>query len=91
MKQPSAPHSDTSVSKPLKPAGPPTDHAPWVLREIADTTWRMTVPVVLFVFLGIFADINLRSTPWLTLLGMVVGFYFANVLVRQQIKRSEEN
>ncbi|HSH18051.1 MAG TPA: AtpZ/AtpI family protein [Candidatus Saccharimonadales bacterium] len=60
-------------------------------REIADTTWRMTVPVVIFTFIGIFFDLRLGSAPWLTFLGVVVGFYFAIVLIKQQIKRSEEN
>jgi F0F1-type ATP synthase assembly protein I len=63
----------------------------WVLREIADTTWRMTIPVVIFTFIGIFIDLQIGSSPWITFLGVIVGFYFAIVLVKQQIKRSEEN
>jgi Putative F0F1-ATPase subunit Ca2+/Mg2+ transporter len=84
----------TPVAKPTtsdedgSPAQPPKLR---VGREIAETTWRMAVPVVLFAFIGIFADIKFGSAPWLTLLGVVIGFYFAVVLIKQQIKRSEEN
>ena len=59
-------------------------------REIADTTWRMTVPVVIFAFIGIFIDIKLSSEPWATLLGVVVGFYFAYVLIKRQINTSKD-
>lgn len=50
-----------------------------------DTAWRMTVPVVLFAGLGIFIDRSLGSKPWVTLLGMVIGFIFAGILVKRQI------
>jgi predicted secreted protein len=59
-------------------------------REIVDTTWRMTVPVVIFTFIGIFTDLRLDTTPWVTFLGVIVGFYFAVILIKQQIKRSED-
>lgn len=62
----------------------------WVIREIADTTWRMTVPVVIFTFIGIFCDIKFHTKPWLTFLGVVIGFYFAIVLIKQQINRSQD-
>ncbi len=69
-------------------SAPPKLH---VGREIADTTWRMTVPVVIFTFVGIFVDLKLDTTPWITFLGVIVGFYFAVVLIKQQIKRSEDS
>lgn len=60
-------------------------------REIADTTWRMTVPVVIFVFLGIFLDLRLGTKPWITFLGVIVGFYFAVVLIKKQLERSKDS
>jgi F0F1-type ATP synthase assembly protein I len=60
-------------------------------RELLDTTWRMTVPVVIFASLGIFLDITVGSKPWLTLLGSVIGFYFAIQLVKQQIARGDNS
>jgi F0F1-type ATP synthase assembly protein I len=56
-------------------------------RELLDTTWRMTVPVVLFAGLGIAADRVFDSKPWATLLGTLIGFGFASLLVKRQINR----
>ena len=56
-------------------------------RELADTTWRIAVPVVLFAGLGIFLDRSLESKPWLTLIGTILGFICAGVLVKRQIDR----
>ena len=56
-------------------------------RELADTTWRMTLPVVLFAGLGIAGDKAWSLKPWLTLAGMAVGFVFAGLLVKRQLNR----
>lgn len=67
-----------------------TNEAPGKLnvgRELADTTWRMAVPVVLFAGLGIIADRSLATKPWLTLLGTIIGFAGASVLIRYQLRR----
>jgi len=50
-----------------------------------DTTWRIATPVVLWTFLGIFADRHLGTKPWLTLLCVVIGFVFAVLLVKRQL------
>ena len=59
-------------------------------RELLDTTWRMTVPVVIFAGIGIFADITLGSKPWITMLGTIIGFYFAIQLVKRQIAQGSQ-
>lgn len=79
--------TETTSDKGGKPATP---SQLWVVREIADTTWRMTIPVVIFTFIGIFIDLRADTSPWLTFAGVIIGFYFAVVLVRKQIKRSED-
>lgn len=56
-----------------------------VALDFLDTTWRIAVPVVLFAGLGMFADIKLGSKPWLTLLGLVIGFIAAGLLIREQL------
>jgi hypothetical protein len=56
-------------------------------RELTDTTWRMAVPVVLFAGLGIVIDRSLGSKPWVTLLGVIVGFVCAGYLVKRQLGR----
>ncbi len=58
-------------------------------RELLDTTWRMTVPVVIFAGIGIAIDIALGSKPWVTMLGTAIGFYFAILLVKRQISRGD--
>ena len=58
-------------------------------REFLDTTWRIAVPVILFAAIGIFADKHLGTKPWLTLLGVLIGFTLACLLVRRQLLASE--
>lgn len=55
--------------------------------ELADTAWRITIPVVLFACLGIVIDRTTGSRPWMTLLGMVIGFFAAAYLIKQQLQR----
>lgn len=81
----------TSVMKP-KPAPGSDKNAPvspatvrTLLLTMADTTWRIFVPATLFVGLGLWGDVSFGSKPWLTLLGVVIGFAAAGLLVRKQI------
>lgn len=53
--------------------------------DFLDTAWRIAVPVALLAVAGIFADKALGSAPWLTLLGMVLGFATSALLVKKQI------
>ncbi len=57
-----------------------------VLSTIADTTWRILVPAVLCVGLGMWVDLRLTSKPWLTIAGLVAGLVLGAQLVRMQIK-----
>jgi uncharacterized protein YneF (UPF0154 family) len=54
-------------------------------RELLDTTWRVTLPVILFAVVGIFIDRAAGTKPWLTLLGAVFGFYIAALLIKRQL------
>ena len=56
-------------------------------RELADTTWRIAVPVILFAGAGIYIDRTWGTKPWLTLAGTVVGFIIAGLLVKRQLAR----
>jgi F0F1-type ATP synthase assembly protein I len=68
---------------------PPIAHASFTAGDIAlqflDTTWRIAVPVVIGALLGIFADRALATKPWLTLLGTILGFVGAALLVKRQL------
>lgn len=66
-----------------------TKQEPFLLGTIAfdllDTAWRMIVPVIILAGGGIFLDKKLNTAPWLTLLGVVVGFVFAALLIKKQL------
>ena len=53
--------------------------------QFLDTTWRIAVPVVLFVVAGIFGDRSFGTKPWLTLVGTAIGFTIAGFLVKREI------
>lgn len=57
-----------------------------VVGDLFDTTWRIAVPVVLFAVLGIMADRQFESKPWLTLLSTVIGFVMAALLIKRQLE-----
>lgn len=54
---------------------------------IADTTWRMFVPSVGFTLLGVWADAEWNTKPWLMAVGIVIGAVSAYLLVSRQIAR----
>lgn len=62
-----------------------------LLLDFADTTWRIAVPVVIFTMLGIFIDKRFETKPWATLLGSLIGFGFAALLVKRQLDASKED
>lgn len=57
-----------------------------IFASLADTTWRVAVPTVLFSGLGIVADKKLHTMPLWTLIGLVVGLAAAGALVWHQIQ-----
>jgi hypothetical protein len=58
-----------------------------LLSDIADTTWRMFVPTLGGTGLGLWADSSLHTTPWLGVLGLVLGIVITAALMRQQFKK----
>lgn len=61
-----------------------------VLLTIADTTWRMFIPSVGFMLFGIFLDQKFNTTPWIMMVCVLIGFWFACILVKKQLKRIEK-
>lgn len=57
---------------------------------IADTTWRLFVPLVGSTILGLLADKQLGTKPWVMIIAMVVGAIAAFLLVRIQIKKVKQ-
>ena len=44
-----------------------------ILATIGDTTWRMFVPSVGFTLLGVWADVQLDTKPWLMVVKIVAS------------------
>lgn len=61
-----------------------------VMIELVDTTWRMAVPVVILAGIGLVIDKAIGTAPLVTLLGTAIGFYFAALLVRRQLRRGRK-
>lgn len=53
---------------------------------LLDTFWRIAVPVLIFAGIGIVLDRRFHSGPWLSLLGTVIGFVFAGLLIKQELE-----
>lgn len=76
--------SSAKIQTPRTPGGKNLDT--WgVVLQLADTTWRIVVPVLIGAGAGLAVDRRLSQGPWLTLAGMAVGFVFAGLLVKKQV------
>ena len=56
-----------------------------LLGTIGDTTWRMFVPVIGMLMLGVWVDTTYATLPWATILLTVMGIAIATELVRRQL------
>jgi F0F1-type ATP synthase assembly protein I len=77
-----------------KPASTRDEHeqtsaAVVVFGTVADTTWRLFVPVVVGCVLGVIADRVWSVKPFATLSGIIIGVIVAVLLVRQQLKNKD--
>jgi F0F1-type ATP synthase assembly protein I len=59
-----------------------------VFGDIADTTWRLFVPIVGLLLVGRYADVRWDTKPWLMLVGALVGSVLAGLLIKNQLRRS---
>lgn len=64
-----------------------TDTFKVILGTIGDTTWRMFVPAIGLTLLGVWLDMLLDTKPWLMVSGIVLGAFFAVLLVKVQFDR----
>lgn len=58
-----------------------------LLTTMADTTWRLFVPSVGFTIWGLVLDKQFDTTPWLMILGIILGSTIAILLVTAQVKK----
>lgn len=73
-----------------KPVPPDQSTVILLLSTIGDTTWRMFVPTIGLTVLGLLADKQLHTTPWIMVVGMITGAYLAYALVQRQIKKVKQ-
>jgi hypothetical protein len=73
-----------------KPAPPEQSTVILLLGTIGDTTWRMFIPTIGLTVLGLLADKQFHTTPWIMVAGIIVGTLIAALLVRRQIKKVNE-
>lgn len=69
---------------------PPKKSTVLLLLTIADTTWRLFVPIVGSTILGLVVDKWLGTKPWLMIIAMVLGVVIAVLLVRRQLKEVQQ-
>jgi hypothetical protein len=66
---------------------PPKQSTVLLLLTIADTTWRLFIPIVGSTIAGLMIDKLLGTKPWLMIIAMILGFATAVLLVRAQLKK----
>lgn len=77
----------TSPTRGDDPKVPPTSSTViLLLATIGDTTWRMFVPTIGLMLLGLWVDTQLSTKFWLTLLGILIGSVIAGLLIRNQLR-----
>lgn len=75
--------NDTSSGTPSEPPNQST--VLLLLGTIADTTWRMFIPIVGLLLLGVWVDRTYDTLPWATIGLTVIGIAIAAELVRRQL------
>lgn len=61
-----------------------------IVRDLLNTTWRMLVPTLIGLFLGMGLDHLLASTPFGFLIGALIGFIVGLVLALRLLHKAEE-
>lgn len=81
-----AAHSATSINKTNNSQ---TISPAQLGQTYVSTGLRIIIPVLLMVFVGVVGDSILRTKPWMTLVGLVIGFMLAGILVKRQSPSSD--
>ena len=58
-----------------------------LLSDLGDTTWRMFVPTVGLLLLGVYVDGNFGTKPWGLIAGIVLGSLIAGFLIKKQLQK----
>jgi uncharacterized membrane protein YccC len=66
---------------------PPKKSTVLLLLTIADTTWRLFIPIIGLTVAGLLLDKQFGTKPWLMIISILVGVGIAVLLVRMQLKK----
>jgi len=66
---------------------PPKQSTVLLMLTIADTTWRLFIPLVGLTILGLIIDKQMGTTPWVMVGSIVLGAIIAVLLVKMQLKK----
>lgn len=69
---------------------PPKHSTVLLMLTIADTTWRLFIPLVGFTIGGLLIDKLLGTKPWLMIFAIGLGAVVAFLLVRMQLKKVKQ-
>ncbi len=58
-----------------------------LIATMADMTWRMFVPTIGLLLVGNMLDDRWHTSPWLMLVGALIGAAIATLLIRAQLRR----
>jgi F0F1-type ATP synthase assembly protein I len=76
----------SELTKRAKLSSKQTSHAVFVFAVTAlDTTWRIFVPTLGGVFLGIGLDAWSRTAPVATIICLILGFTLSTILIIRQL------
>lgn len=74
-----------AAAKAKKQSTPKSSDVLVLFGTIADTTWRMFIPIIGLMLLGDVVDRHYDTRPWYALGGVVVGSVIAGWLVIKQL------
>lgn len=69
------------------PAKPSKSQVIFMFGTMADTTWRMFIPIIGLTVGGVWVDRTYGTKPFVTIIGIIVGTAIAAYLVRLQFKK----
>jgi len=61
-----------------------------LLLTMGDTAWRMFIPVIGLLVLGLLVDHELGTKPWITIVGLILGIILAALLVKRQFNKVKQ-
>lgn len=73
-----------------KPPKPSKSQVLFMFGTMADTSWRMFIPIIGLALLGVWADNSWHTKPWMTVVGIIIGVVLAGLLVKKQLERSKK-